>query len=47
MNRIPTVKNNWKNAPNAPRREVSAISEINIGATTQDAPVAIPNEQGC
>ena len=46
MNRIPIVKNNWKNAPNAPLKDVSAISDINIGATTQVAPVAIPNKQG-
>lgn len=40
--RIPTVKKSWKKAPRAPRSEVSAISEMNIGATTQEAPVAIP-----
>lgn len=42
MKRIPTVKKSWKKAPRAPRSEVSAISEMNIGATTQLAPVAIP-----
>ena len=42
MNKIPTVKKSWKKAPKAPRSEVSAISEMNIGATTQLAPVAIP-----
>lgn len=41
-NRMPTVRKSWKKAPRAPRREVSAISEMNIGATTQEAPVAIP-----
>lgn len=41
-NKIPIVKNNWKNAPSAPRIDVSAISDTNIGATTHEAPVARP-----
>lgn len=36
------VKNNWKNEPKTPRTDVSAISDTNIGRTTQAAPVAIP-----
>lgn len=38
VNRMPTVKNSWKNAPKAPRIEVSAISPIYIGAATHIPP---------
>lgn len=38
VNRIPTVRNNWKNAPNAPLIDVSAISPMYIGAATQIPP---------
>lgn len=39
---MPTVRKSWKKDPRAPRIEVSPISEMNIGATTQAPPVAIP-----
>lgn len=39
---MPIVRNSWKHVPSVPRIDVSANSEINTGATTQDAPVEIP-----
>lgn len=42
VNRIPVHINIWKNDPNAPRIEASAISPIYIGAQTHIAPAARP-----
>lgn len=39
---MPTVRNSWKKEPRAPRIDVSPISEMNMGATTQAPPVAMP-----
>lgn len=43
--KIPIVKNSWKQVPSKPRIEVSANSEIYIGATTHEPPVEIPNQK--
>lgn len=43
--KIPMVKNNWKHVPNKPRIDVSAYSEIYMGATTHDPPIEIPDRE--
>lgn len=43
-NRMPMVKNNWKQVPSDPRIDVSANSLMKTGATTHDPPITTPVE---
>lgn len=40
--RIPAVICNWKMVPSKPRMLCSMISEVNMGTTTDAAPLAAP-----
>lgn len=41
-NKIPMVRNNWKQVPSVPRIDVSAYSLMKTGQTTHDPPIPIP-----